>query len=169
MFSLARLAIPHLRRGAGHLIIVSSQAGTHFFEGGAAYCATKAALRALAEVILLETRGSGMRTTLVSAGAISNRPKPDDGWKIIPGDAAEAIVGLVGGPSSAFVGEIELRPSRQPDSAGHRLGQVAAVVAGARAKLTRKTCQAGSGPCATPACICPSAPYRRTGWPRSKT
>lgn len=116
VFALTQLAIPYLRRSQGHLVVVGSQAGEHFFEGGAAYCATKAALKALAEVVLLETRVDGMRTTLLSAGAISNRPLANDGWKISPDQVAGFLFALVSAPPGAFASEIELRPAFPPAS-----------------------------------------------------
>ena len=55
VFKIMRRMLPALKASRGHLVILGSQAGEHFFEGGAAYCATKAALVALAEVAVLET------------------------------------------------------------------------------------------------------------------
>ncbi|KAA5604817.1 SDR family NAD(P)-dependent oxidoreductase [Roseospira marina] len=111
-FRLAQLAIPVLRDSNGHLVFVGSQAATHPFEGGGAYCATKAALKALHEVIVLENGESGMRCSLLSAGAIRNRPMANDGWKIRPDHVAQVLWDIVGLEAGAFVGEVEVRPTR---------------------------------------------------------
>lgn len=112
IFRLVRMAIPALRESQGALIIMGSHAGTHFFEGGAAYCATKAALKALTEVVILETRTQGIRTTLVSPGAICNRPKEDDADKIRPETIGRIVYDVARLSADALVGELEIRPSR---------------------------------------------------------
>jgi len=116
VFKIMRRMLPALKASRGHLVILGSQAGEHFFEGGAAYCATKAALVALAEVAVLETRGDGVRCTLVTAGAIHNRDKGNDGWKIEPASVERVIYDVVQRDASSFVGHVGIRPARVPKS-----------------------------------------------------
>lgn len=111
VFRISRKAIPYLMESRGHLIIIGSHAADHYFEGGASYCCSKAALKALCEVIVLETRTSGMRTTLVSPGAVKNRIKSNDDKKIDPSTLAQIVYHICSIPSDAMVGEIEVRPT----------------------------------------------------------
>lgn len=111
-FLLSRGLLPLTRRPGGLLIVIGSHAGTHYFEGGAAYCATKAALKALVEVLLLEERPAGVRAMLVSPGAIANRAEDTSPWKMAPESVGRALTQLcLDLPEDVAVGEIELRPA----------------------------------------------------------
>jgi 3-oxoacyl-[acyl-carrier protein] reductase len=110
VFQLTRAVLPCLGERSGNLIIVGSQAGAHAFEGGAAYCSSKAALEMLAEVIALETSACGVRTTVVSPWAIRNRAGDTSSHKISPSTVARLIYELVRLPSDAVVSRLEIRP-----------------------------------------------------------
>jgi short-subunit dehydrogenase len=60
-----------LAHGVRHLVIVSSGAGLRAFPSAAAYGATKAAQRALAEALRHELAGSGVSVTTVFPGEIA--------------------------------------------------------------------------------------------------
>ena len=111
-FLLTQATLPLIRRPGGMYVYVGSHAGSRFFEGGAAYCATKAALKALVEVLLLEERPHGVRGVLVSAGAIANRAGDDSPEKMSPRSVGEFIADLVlHCPPDIAVGEVEIRPA----------------------------------------------------------
>lgn len=119
--ALCRLLLPALRRSGGYIVIVGSHAATRFFEGGLAYSATKAGLKALAETLLLEERQHGVRTCLLSPGAVANRAGDISPGKIAPSSVAELVVWLVtAAPADVAFGEIELRPAalRTPPISG---------------------------------------------------
>jgi NADP-dependent 3-hydroxy acid dehydrogenase YdfG len=109
---LVQAALPALRRSHGLVLLMGSHAGSRFFEGGVAYCATKAALKAVAEVLLLEERPNGVRTTLLSPGAISNEDHDDSPFKISTRSMALLVRAVLDLPADAVVGELEVRPSR---------------------------------------------------------
>ena len=70
-FLFARAFLPAMRtRGTGHLLSIGSIADRSAFPGNAAYAASKYGLRALHEVLRAESRGTGVRTTLVSPGPV---------------------------------------------------------------------------------------------------
>jgi NAD(P)-dependent dehydrogenase (short-subunit alcohol dehydrogenase family) len=105
--------LPAIRASAGSYVVMGSHAGIRFFEGGAAYSATKAALKALVETLLLEERAHGVRATLVNAGAIANRHGDDVPYKMSP--AAHWVGALVQDQARDLaVGEVEIRPARLP-------------------------------------------------------
>ncbi len=110
-FFLLKYLTPSLESSEdGRVIIMGSHAGEHYFDKGAAYCATKAALKALSEVYIQETRDNGIRTTLINAGAIKNRPKTHDDKKIEPEKLAEFIYEIAQASGNLLIGEVELRP-----------------------------------------------------------
>jgi NADP-dependent 3-hydroxy acid dehydrogenase YdfG len=57
-------------RGSGHVVTIGSVADRHVFPENAAYAASKHGVRALHEVLRVETRGSGIRATLISPGPV---------------------------------------------------------------------------------------------------
>ncbi|OLB79925.1 MAG: short-chain dehydrogenase [Actinobacteria bacterium 13_2_20CM_2_71_6] len=128
VFRVIRATLPAIRSGAGCYVVMGSHAGTRFFEGGAAYSATKAALKALVETLLLEERVYGVRATLVNAGAIANRPGDDLPYKMATASVARWVGAIVQDqPHDVAVGEVEIRPARlaAPQVAGMaRLQQV---------------------------------------------
>lgn len=112
-FQLTQTTLPLMRSSAGIYVFMGSHAGSRFFEGGAAYCTTKAALKALVEVLLLEERGSGVRAVLVSAGAIANRDGDCSPLKMSVQSVGRFVAGLVTQtPADIAVGEVEIRPAR---------------------------------------------------------
>ena len=105
--------LPLIRAAGGIVIFVGSHAGSRFFEGGGQYSAAKAALKAVSETLLLEERANGVRCTLVSPGAISNRDWDDSEYKMAPGSVAALVAYLaLDIPADMCVGEVEIRPSR---------------------------------------------------------
>ncbi|MFJ1649786.1 SDR family NAD(P)-dependent oxidoreductase [Streptomyces sp. NPDC088258] len=109
--ALIQQTLPMLRRSRGTIVLMGSHAGSRFFEGGLPYCAPKAALKALSEILLLEERPHGVRTSLVSPGAIANEDGDTSPLKITTGSVARVVRDLITNPSDIAVAEIELRPA----------------------------------------------------------
>ncbi|MQS11296.1 SDR family oxidoreductase [Streptomyces kaniharaensis] len=109
---LVQAALPLLRRAQGHIVLMGSHAGSRPFEGGVAYCATKAALKQVAEVLLMEERRHGVRTTLLSPGAIRNFDDDHSAYKMSVESVAEVVSWAASTPRDTVLGEIELRPGR---------------------------------------------------------
>jgi len=118
--------LPTMReQHSGHIINLSSVAGHKVFPGGAVYCATKYAVRALSEGLRMEA-GDEIRSTNISPGAIATEltstiTDPDaakaaeDLYKIaISADSvARAIVYAIEQPHDVDINEIILRPTAQ--------------------------------------------------------
>jgi 3-oxoacyl-[acyl-carrier protein] reductase len=122
VFNATRAAIPHLRaRGGGWIVNVSSLSATGPFAGGAAYCATKAAVDVFTEALMQELRPDNIRVTSVAPGSVdtsfggSGRDK--SGWALQPSDVAQVIVDLLRHHSRALPSRIEVRPSQPPRKA----------------------------------------------------
>ncbi|MGW0202612.1 SDR family oxidoreductase [Nonomuraea sp. NPDC003201] len=124
---LLQAALPYLRPRRGSIVLMGSHAGSRYFEGGGAYCASKAALKALAEVLLLEERPNGVRTTLINPGAIANEIGDDSPFKLSTSSVAQAVRWVVEAPADTAIGEIELRPAHLPAMAVTGLNRLQAV------------------------------------------
>lgn len=118
VFNCCRAAIPHLRqRGGGWIVNISSLASTNPFIGGAAYCASKAAVNAFSEALMQELRYDNIRVTYVLPGSVatgfSGREAASGAeWKLLPEDVAQAIVDILNHPARSLPSRIEIRPSR---------------------------------------------------------
>jgi 3-hydroxy acid dehydrogenase / malonic semialdehyde reductase len=115
-------------RKRGDVVLLGSVAGRQIYPGGAVYCATKHAVRAIYEGLRLDTAGSGLRITTVDPGMVGEtefsqiRFRGDrDRAKAVyagvdylkPSDVAEAIVWAVTRPARVNVGEIVMWASAQ--------------------------------------------------------
>jgi NAD(P)-dependent dehydrogenase (short-subunit alcohol dehydrogenase family) len=122
VFHCTKAAIPRLRRrGGGWIISVSSLASKNPFVGGAAYCASKAALNAFSEALMQELRHENIRVSYVLPGSVatgfSGRPSSaGSDWRLQPGDVAHVIVDLLAHPGRSLPSRIEIRPSQPQKS-----------------------------------------------------
>jgi NADP-dependent 3-hydroxy acid dehydrogenase YdfG len=102
-FRVIRAFLPAmLARRTGHVVTIGSIADRNAFPENGAYAASKFGLRGLHEVLRAETRGTGVRATLVSPGPVDTQL-----WEEIDPDN---------------------RPGYSPRSAMLRTGHVAAAV-----------------------------------------
>jgi NADP-dependent 3-hydroxy acid dehydrogenase YdfG len=121
-------ALPHMQRQKGGQIInVSSVAGHKVGPGSAVYSATKHAVRALSEGLRQEVKPYGIRTTVISPGAVATElpntvSDPDVAERInklyddvaIPADSfARAVAFAMSQPDDVDINEILFRPTRQ--------------------------------------------------------
>jgi NADP-dependent 3-hydroxy acid dehydrogenase YdfG len=112
--------LPAMRtRASGHVISIGSIADHAAFPENGAYALTKYGMRGLHEVVRAETRGSGVRTTLISPGPVDtpiwdplhpeSRPGfPPRSAMLHPGDVAEAVVWAASRPAHVNVDEVRL-------------------------------------------------------------
>lgn len=122
-FRLVQSLLPPMRqRGSGHIITIGSIADHSAFPENAAYAASKFGVRALHGVLREETRGSGIRATLISPGPVDTPL-----WDSIDPDArpgftprammlsatavAEAVVWVATRPGQANVDELRISRS----------------------------------------------------------
>lgn len=121
-------ALPHMtRQKSGHIINVSSVAGHKVRPGSAVYAATKAAVRMLSEGLRQEVKPYGIRTTVISPGAVATE-LPDSitdadvakGIRqfyehyAIPADSfARMVAFAMSQPDDVDVNEILFRPTAQ--------------------------------------------------------
>ena len=118
VYNCCKAAIPHLRqRGGGWIVNISSLASKNPFVGGAAYCASKAAVNAFSEALMQELRDDNIRVSYVLPGSVSTgfsgrEPGTGADWKLRPEDVAQAILDVLNHPARSLPSRIEIRPSR---------------------------------------------------------
>lgn len=116
-FLVFRETLPHVRRARGHLFAIASIAALRTFPESAAYSASKAGVRALAQVVAEEVRREGVRVTTIVPGAVDSPfwdraggTALDRGRMLRPEDVAQAIVHAASLPAGATMDEIVLMP-----------------------------------------------------------
>ena len=68
---VTRAIVPGMiERGGGHVISMGSTAGHQTYAGGAVYCATKAAEKAIMEGLRIDLIGKPVRTTSIDPGMV---------------------------------------------------------------------------------------------------
>ena len=125
LYGIAAALPVFARQKGGHIINIASVAGHKVSMGGAVYCATKHAVRAISEGLRQEV--DGIRTTIISPGAVQSElplgiSDPDTAAHVqefyrqqaIPSDAvARAIAYAIEQPADVDINEILLRPTVQ--------------------------------------------------------
>jgi NADP-dependent 3-hydroxy acid dehydrogenase YdfG len=124
-FLVARALVPAMvQRGHGHLVTIGSSSDHVAYPGNSAYAASKHGVRGLHEVIAAELVGTGVRTTLVSPGAVNTEmwdpidPDTKAGFRrradmMLAEDVAEAVLFAVTRAARVTVSEIRLAPTRR--------------------------------------------------------
>jgi NADP-dependent 3-hydroxy acid dehydrogenase YdfG len=125
LYGVAAVMPIMLQQGSGQIINLSSVAGHKVFAGGAVYCATKFAVKAISEGIRLESDGK-IRSTNISPGAVATEltntisdEKSAEMAKQLYGIAidadaiARAITYAIEQPADVDVNEMIIRPTKQ--------------------------------------------------------
>jgi NADP-dependent 3-hydroxy acid dehydrogenase YdfG len=119
-------ALPRFQtQNSGHLINISSVAGHVVFPGGAVYCGTKFAVRAIAEGFRQEA-GANIRSTIICPGAVKSELithitdagtaealKPLTDTAIEADAIARAVAFAIEQPADVDVNELIVRPTIQ--------------------------------------------------------
>ena len=128
---VSRTVIPWmLDRGQGHIINLGSIAGHEVYPGGAVYCATKHAVRALSQGMKMDLLGTPIRVTSIDPGLVETefsgvrfrgdqeRAKlPYRGLQpLTPEDIAEAIVWSASRPPHVNISTMVIFPTAQASS-----------------------------------------------------
>jgi NADP-dependent 3-hydroxy acid dehydrogenase YdfG len=120
-------ALPHMiAQRSGHIISVSSVAGHKVRQGSTVYSATKHAVRIISEGLRQEVKPYGLRTTIISPGAVATElpesiTEPDVAENIrkfydiaiSPASFARAVAYAISQPDDVDINEILFRPTQQ--------------------------------------------------------
>lgn len=117
---LTRLALPALRAARGRVVFVNSGAGLNASPSWSAYAASKFGLRALADALRAEERGSGVRVTSVFPGRTATPMQQkvheqegaeyDEAEWIRPESVVTAVLTALDLPRDADLTDIRVRP-----------------------------------------------------------
>lgn len=128
---VTRAVVPGMvSRGRGHVINLGSTAGEVTYPGGAVYCATKAAERAISDGLRQDVLGTAVRVTSVDPGMVETefsevrfRGDTERAAKIYqgltpltPADVADAIVWAATRPAHVNIARISLTSIDQANS-----------------------------------------------------
>ncbi len=101
-----------IAQGRGHIVNISSIAGRNTFIGGSGYTATKHAVQALSECLMLEVRQHGVKVSVVMPGSVATELTPGGSsveWALRPEDVAESVAHVLDAPPHALTFVVEVR------------------------------------------------------------
>ncbi len=126
LLKISQITFPYLLKSRGHIVNLGSVAGRLVYEGGAVYCATKFAVRALSEGMRMDLKGTGIRVTNIEPGMVDtefslvrlgNQQKAKavyaDMMPLSANDIAESILWCVERPVHVNIQEIVIYPTDQ--------------------------------------------------------
>ncbi|MFN3233787.1 MAG: SDR family oxidoreductase [Gammaproteobacteria bacterium] len=115
-----------IERHQGHIVNISSVAGSQVYPGGNIYCATKHAVKAFSEALRLDLLGKPIRVTDIAPGAVetefsrvrwNNQKKSDEFYKdftsLIADDIADTVVYCITRPKHVNISEMLVMPTDQ--------------------------------------------------------
>lgn len=112
MFYVTRaLLAGMLERGRGHIVNIGSIAGRSAFVGGTCYAATKHAVMAFSESLMLEVRDRGVKVSVVNPGSVATEfsERRDPSWMLSGEDVAESVAHVLATPANVLVHRLEVR------------------------------------------------------------
>ncbi len=124
---LTRAVLPYMvKNKSGHIVNIGSVAGRLVYPGGAVYCATKFAVRAISEGLRMDLAGSNIRITNIEPGMVNSefslvrledKEKADKVYEgmapLSPKDIAETILWCVQRPPHVNIQELMIYPTDQ--------------------------------------------------------
>ena len=128
---VTRELLPDIIRNRGHIVNLGSVAGRLVYEGGAVYCATKFAVRAISEALRFDLKGTGVRVSNIEPGMVEtefskvrlgNQQKADavysDMMPLTAMDIASTVLWCLSQPPHVNISELVVYPTDQA-SVGH--------------------------------------------------
>ena len=127
LLRLTRALLPHMiANKRGHIVNLGSVAGRWVYPGGAVYCASKFAVRAISEGLRLDLMGTGLRVTNIEPGMVEtefsevrfqSKERAKGVYKgmtpLSGRDVAECILWTVQRPSHVNIQELVIFPTDQ--------------------------------------------------------
>src|SRR3954469_11516412 len=118
MYDVTRALLPAMiRRKSGHIVAIGSISGRSAFVGATCYAATKAAVTAFTESLMLELRDHGIKVSVVAPGGVATSFSGgggDQSWKLHAEDVAEAVAAVIDTPPHVLVHRVEVRTLNSP-------------------------------------------------------
>jgi len=119
IFYCSKLVIPEMKKmDAGHIINISSIAGTNGIAGMAGYCGTKHAVRGISQSMYKELRNFGIKVSVIYPGSVKTNffdeidSVTTSDNMMMPEDIASTILHVLTTPPNYHHIDIEVRPLR---------------------------------------------------------
>jgi NADP-dependent 3-hydroxy acid dehydrogenase YdfG len=112
LYHVTRAILPGmLERRSGHVLMIGSISGRSAFVGGTCYAATKHAVAAFTECLMLEVRDQGVKVSVVNPGSVATSfsARADASWMLKPEDVAESVAHVLSTPPNVLVHSLEVR------------------------------------------------------------
>lgn len=128
LLCMTRMIVPGMiERGRGHIVNIGSVAGDAAYAGGAVYCATKAAVKAITDGLRIDLVDTPLRVTLIKPGLVEtnfskvrfhgDEVRAEKVYKGIEAltadDIADTVVYIVQAPAHVQIAEILVLATRQ--------------------------------------------------------
>ena len=118
LFDVTRAALPPMiARKAGHIVVIGSISGRSAFVGGTCYAATKAAVNAFTESLMLELRDSGIKVSVINPGSVATgfgSGWSAKSWALSADAVADAVAQVVATPPNVLIHRMEIRTLMVP-------------------------------------------------------
>ena len=107
-----------IEKKEGHIINISSLASKNPFAGASAYCASKAALNAFAECMMLEVRHHNIKVSTLCPGSVAtefgSRGAEKESWALTGEDVAGVVLEVLQTSAGSLVSLADIRPLKPP-------------------------------------------------------
>lgn len=117
LYDVTRAILPAmLARKSGHVVVTGSITGRSAFPGGTCYAATKHAVMAFTECLMLEVRDAGVKVSVVNPGSVATHfsERSDPSWMLSADDVADAIQKVIDTPPNVLIHRVEVRTLTVP-------------------------------------------------------
>ena len=117
LFDVTRALLPRMvGRKSGHVVVIGSIAGRSAFVGGSCYAATKHAVMAFTECLMLEVRDAGVKVSVVSPGSVATSfsSRSDASWMIALTTLPAAVAQVLDTPPTVLIHRLEVRTLTAP-------------------------------------------------------
>lgn len=112
-FLCTKYIIPHLiSRKSGHIINISSVAGTVTFKGGGGYCTSKFGLMAFTDILTQELKPHNIKVSVICPGSVQTYfgdIEPKD-YALEPEDVAYMAYQMAAAPKHVILNQVIMRP-----------------------------------------------------------
>lgn len=118
LFDVTRAVLPAMMaRKSGHIVVIGSISGRSAFVGGSCYAATKAAVNAFTESLMLELRDSGIKVSVVNPGSVATgfgSGWSAKSWALTADAVADAVAQVIATPPNVLIHRMEIRTLTVP-------------------------------------------------------
>lgn len=117
-YLMCKYTIPHFKeRQRGHIINISSVAGTVTFKGGGGYCASKFGLMALTDVLTQELKPHQINVSVICPGSIKTDffGAESKQYALEPEQVAKVAFDMVTAPEGVILNQVVMRPQVPPE------------------------------------------------------